>query len=206
MGTKSGNPQWKDYPDTSTPVTAQALNNIEDALDASGGGGGTEKKYPVVSGMRISFQENASQTGSHWSGSFHPYNYAGPIAYIHCTVATADSAGTLEVAIYDTAPETGMPTTLLIPVASIPLTTTGSKEIAVGEVPTGAGVWIFARMVGATTGQVRGNSNNGNSFGWPMVRFGGNVAPVNLSEIVENPTISGNMHGHSWAPAFGFAW
>ena len=39
MGTKSGNPQWKDYPDTSTPVTAQALNNIEDALDASGGGG-----------------------------------------------------------------------------------------------------------------------------------------------------------------------
>ena len=36
MGQVTGNPAWKDYPDESTPVTAQALNNIEDALDGIG--------------------------------------------------------------------------------------------------------------------------------------------------------------------------
>ena len=36
MGQVTGNPEWKDYPDESTPVTAQALNNIEDALDGIG--------------------------------------------------------------------------------------------------------------------------------------------------------------------------
>ena len=41
MGQATGNPEWKDYPDESTPVTAQALNNIEDALDGIGGGGAT---------------------------------------------------------------------------------------------------------------------------------------------------------------------
>lgn len=40
MGIKTGNPTWVDRPDTSTPITAQALNNIEDALDSIGGGGG----------------------------------------------------------------------------------------------------------------------------------------------------------------------
>ena len=49
MGIKSGNPEWKDYPDESTPVTAQALNNIEDALDAGGGGGATPLQGGPVS-------------------------------------------------------------------------------------------------------------------------------------------------------------
>ena len=33
MGAKSGNPQWRNFPDLSTPVDAEALENIEDALD-----------------------------------------------------------------------------------------------------------------------------------------------------------------------------
>lgn len=35
MGTRTGNPAWKDYPDTSTRVYASHLNAIEDALDTS---------------------------------------------------------------------------------------------------------------------------------------------------------------------------
>ena len=33
MGIKTGNPTWVDRPDTSTPITAAKLNNIENALD-----------------------------------------------------------------------------------------------------------------------------------------------------------------------------
>src|SRR6478672_10887608 len=33
MGTTTGNPTWEDYPSTTTPVTATALENIEAALD-----------------------------------------------------------------------------------------------------------------------------------------------------------------------------
>lgn len=32
MGTPSGNPTWQDFPSTDTPVTADALNNIEAAI------------------------------------------------------------------------------------------------------------------------------------------------------------------------------
>ena len=35
MGAKSGNPEWKDFPDLSTPVDAAALENIEEAIDES---------------------------------------------------------------------------------------------------------------------------------------------------------------------------
>ena len=207
MGIKTGNPTWVDRPDTSTPITAQALNNIEDALDASGSA--TEKKLPVLSNMSIDLKANVSQSGTFWGGRFYPYNYAGPIVYVYCNVSTADSAGTLEVAIYDTAPETGRPTTLLIPVASIPMTTTGEKLISVNQTPTGAGIWVFARMVGATTGQVSGNNNNGDaSNGWPLVRFAPphNIAPVIISAPVENPGIWAGVHDHWWNPSFGFRW
>lgn len=207
MGIKTGNPTWVDRPDTSTPITAQALNNIEDALDASGSA--TEKKLPVLSNMIIDLKSNAPQAGTGWVGRFYPYDYAGPIVYVYCNVSTADSAGTLEVAIYDTAPETGRPTTLLIPVASIPMTTTGDKLIAVNGTPTGAGIWVFARMVGRTTGFVAGNNNNGDaSNGWPLVRFGpaGNIAPVVLNELVDNPGLWVDVHGHGWNPSFGFRW
>ena len=34
MGQVTGNPEWKDYPDESTPVTAQALNGLESAVDS----------------------------------------------------------------------------------------------------------------------------------------------------------------------------
>ena len=48
MGQATGNPEWKDYPDESTPVTAQALNNIEDALDGIGGGGESARSAVVT--------------------------------------------------------------------------------------------------------------------------------------------------------------
>ena len=175
----------------------------------AGSGGGAEKKYPVLSNMKIQLRSNANQRWHDWSGGFYPYNYAGPIVYVYCYVAAADSAGTLEVAIYDSSPDTGRPTTLLIPVVSIPMTTTGDKLIAVNGTPTGAGIWVFARMVGRTTGFVAGNNNNGDaSNGWPLVRFGpaGNIAPVVLNELVDNPGLWVDVHGHGWNPSFGFRW
>lgn len=33
MGVQSGNPTWQNFPSTATPISADALNNIEDALD-----------------------------------------------------------------------------------------------------------------------------------------------------------------------------
>ena len=50
MGQVTGNPKWKDYPDESTPVTAQALNNIEDALDGIDGSGGGDSFFKGFGG------------------------------------------------------------------------------------------------------------------------------------------------------------
>lgn len=45
MGIRTGNPEWKDYPDTSTRVYAQHLNAIEDALDDSAPALGPDDNY-----------------------------------------------------------------------------------------------------------------------------------------------------------------
>lgn len=37
MGIATGNPTWEDFPSTNTPITADSLNRIEAAIDASMG-------------------------------------------------------------------------------------------------------------------------------------------------------------------------
>ena len=64
MGIKTGNPTWVGRPDTSTPITAQALNNIEDALDAGGEGGGSFFKGFGGSGYRAVARENGTVNAS----------------------------------------------------------------------------------------------------------------------------------------------
>lgn len=45
MGTRSGNPLWKNNKSGGTPISAEALNRIEDALDTAGGSGRGEVRH-----------------------------------------------------------------------------------------------------------------------------------------------------------------
>lgn len=53
MGTQTGNATWIDYPSSATPITAETLNNIEDAIDsiaeATGASGRTTATVTTVS-------------------------------------------------------------------------------------------------------------------------------------------------------------
>lgn len=97
MGIRTGNPTWVDRPDTSTPITAQALNNIENALDSIGGGGGTTGLLQMVRGAEYG-------PGGGYGWALRMYNLPDGIettgthdAGITTSAATADARARYEV-------------------------------------------------------------------------------------------------------------
>ena len=59
--------QWVDYPDTSSPLTAERLNHMEDGIEEAwnhGGGGGAGETLPI--GSEIDFDGNVSDIPDGW--------------------------------------------------------------------------------------------------------------------------------------------
>ena len=105
MGQVTGNPEWKDYPDESTPVTAQALNNIEDALDASGGGGGVALQGGPISGRWLipagSYTGNSpTELNGHTCVTPYPVERAVTISKL-ATRTSAAAGATAVLALYN---------------------------------------------------------------------------------------------------------
>ena len=176
MGIKSGNPEWKDYPDESTPVTAQALNNIEDALDAitAGGGGGGMTLVPSF-GDVWSGPKNASASSplssTRFSGTAWPCPRV-PITGVRFFVATAGAAGsTCQFAVYGSEPETGKPVGPRLYSGTADVSATGWKMFTFAPTAPKPGplVWVF---FGSTDTNVRLASYNNNSYG-AFVPIGG---------------------------------
>lgn len=113
MGTKSGNPEWKDYPDTSTPVTAQALNNIEDALDAGGGGssvplqGGPVSQSFLIQPMPLN-GTSATEANMSTQLSAYPIERQVTIDALAARTANTVTGATVQVALYNSTAD-GLP-------------------------------------------------------------------------------------------------
>lgn len=67
MANISGNPVWKDYPDTTTLIDAEALNNLEVALNNAA----TTAEWGKITGVPTAFPPSA-HAASHGEGGSDP--------------------------------------------------------------------------------------------------------------------------------------
>lgn len=69
---------WKNFPDTTTPISAAALEDLEARLaayvDASTGGGGANTKGVVLHGTNASAARPTGYLSIEWIGSVEPLN------------------------------------------------------------------------------------------------------------------------------------
>lgn len=138
MGQVTGNPEWKDYPDESTPVTAQALNNIEDALDASGGGGGgggsVDVGIPVPNGGTSHYYAPGWQFGNTWGAYTLAYQWwrfvpwwldsARTLVALGVNLSSAVTGAKMRIGVYS-ADTAWQPTTLVYQTAELDASASG---------------------------------------------------------------------------------
>lgn len=97
MGSRTGNPEWKDHPDTSTLVTAARLNAIEGAIDdtaTSGQGAKADTALQVGTPVPIVALSGAQTTGATHAGKdLHITASSG----VDLTVQTAPAGSVIQV-------------------------------------------------------------------------------------------------------------
>lgn len=198
MGQVTGNPEWKDYPDESTPVTAQALNNIEDALDGIGGGGATPSlgSFPAVfipSGGTFTPTDSAR-----WSTTYNPES-------VRCTqilVTAHDSAAHNASYKYKLVVYKAGPTAELIFESPVLTGVTGEGMFALttGNVVFPRGV-LFVQLVALSGAAGLFKSGSQDRFGAPRrdVNNEGSVDVVGLGTINESWSAPATLgYGDCW--------
>ena len=91
MGTRSGNPLWKNSKSGNTPITAETLNKIEDALD--------EAVYPDSNGLLPESLIPTRLTEAALSSTLGPYVTAASASAAAALVSEHNAAATLAAAI-----------------------------------------------------------------------------------------------------------
>lgn len=203
MGAKSGNPTWVDYPSTSTPITAAALENIEEALDNSGGNfsppmtGRWISLIPIAGAVTVE-KDKLSLQGVRLIRSL-------TVSEISCYVTAPSTNATIRLVIYTIV--NGVPSLLMVDSGTMDASTTGHKTAVLGaSVDLPAGDYGVGAYVAGANASVAGREGSAANAPWgpgaTTPRTDASQGDHDSWRIYNTPPTS-DMSGASWGQEFG---
>lgn len=197
------NPTWQDHPSTATPVTAAALNHMEDGIAAAGGLSGMETPnltWPIGPGLPYYYDGYAQ---------IAPMKLAKPMTFtaLGINVATASASSVIRVGFWQLTDPSGGNFALLDQVGPFDGSSTGFKQITGLSITLPAGVvWAGAVSDGARCDLVRTYTDGepGPWRGWAGVLFLGVL--IGADATIPLPATSGPWNDSNTDPGCAKLW
>jgi hypothetical protein len=136
---------WKDFPDTTTPITAAALEDLEDRV-ADYADGALRPGFPSGKWVRavIGDTNDAAVTNGRLYFGWLPVTRNATFDRIGCRVSTGDATLTVRLGIY-TDDGFGKPNTKVLDAGTVDGTASGAKEIVISQALTAGNHWLAAQ-------------------------------------------------------------